>query len=308
MGGHLVHAMESAGYSREEFVGVTASDGQTVKGCERLETLDIADRAATFAMVKQVKPRAIIHLAAIAEPAQARRNHAQAWAVNFNGVMNLADALLEHSPKARFIFSGSSEAYGASFNAYDGPIPETAALRPMSTYAATKAAADILLGQMAYEGLLAIRFRAFNHTGPGQTESYVVSAFARQIARIEAGLQEPIISVGNLEAERDFLDVRDVVRAYVRAIDAEFDGPGNHVFNLASGKTRSIRSILDGLITLSGIDVDIRQDPDRMRASDVARTLGDTVRAEKLLPQNERIKFQQTLADVLANWRLHFEN
>src|SRR5690606_29460477 len=104
--------------------------------------------------------------------------------------------------------------YGASFVGAQNPLPETAALQPMNVYAATKAAADIMIGQMAYGGLDAVRLRPFNHTGPGQSDTYVVPAFARQVARIAAGRAEPRVLVGNLDVERDFLDVRDVVRAY----------------------------------------------------------------------------------------------
>ena len=149
---------------------------------------------------------------------------------------------MEVAPQARFVFVSSSEVYGSSFNeAPSVPLFETAALKPMSVYGATKAAADIMIGQMAHEGLKCVRFRPFNHTGPGQTEAYVVPAFARQLAEIAAGLKPPVISVGNLHAWRDFLDVRDVVRAYADATIAETPEAYGKAFNLASGRPRQIR-------------------------------------------------------------------
>ena len=303
VGHHLLQALQANGYQQEKIVAVVSKERDVVASCTNLRVLDITDRAATHKLIADIRPRGIVHLAAIAEPAQARRDHAQAWRVNFHGTMNIADAVLEHVPDARLIFAGTSEAYGDSFNLISGAITESAALRPMSTYAATKAAADMMLGQMAYDGLVSVRFRAFNHTGCGQGSAYVVSSFAHQLARISVGQQEPVISVGNLEARRDFLDVRDVVDAYVRAVDVDLGGPGDHVFNLASGKARSIQSILDDLIVLAGMDVDVRQDPDRMRATDVAQTIGDSARARTVLGFATKISFEQTLSDVLTGWQ-----
>ena len=263
---------------------------------------DILNRAAMRDVVAELQPRAIIHLAAIAEPAKARADHDGAWAVNFESVRHLAETILEVSAKTRLIFAGSAEAYGASFNDTDSPIDEVAPLRPATTYGATKAAADMLLGQMAQDGLRAVRFRAFNHTGPGQAPAYVVSAFAEQIARIEAGLQPPVVRVGNLEAKRDFLDVRDVAVAYARAVDpiAAIDGC---VFNLASGEVRSIHSILDTLINMSDSEIRVETDPDKLRPSEVPYAAGSNVRLREALGWTPVYSFERTLADILAYWR-----
>tara|TARA_R110000787_G_scaffold110809_10_gene219592 strand:- start:37310 stop:38284 length:975 start_codon:yes stop_codon:yes gene_type:complete len=266
---------------------------------------DILNRAAMRDVVAELQPCAIIHLAAIAEPAKARADHDGAWAVNFDSVRHLAETILEVSAKTRLIFAGSAEAYGASFNDTDGPIDEVTPLRPATTYGATKAAADMLLGQMAQDGLRAVRFRAFNHTGPGQAPAYVVPAFAEQIARIEAGLQPPVVRVGNLEAKRDFLDVRDVAVAYAGAADPDADIDGS-VFNLASGEARSIRSILDALVGMSDRPIDVETDPNKLRPSDVPYAAGSNVRIRKHLGWAPEHDFEETLRDTLNFWREQF--
>ncbi|MFH1518697.1 MAG: GDP-mannose 4,6-dehydratase [Pseudomonadota bacterium] len=266
---------------------------------------DILDRAGMRDIVADLQPCAIIHLAAIAEPAKARADHDGAWAVNFDSVRHLAETILDVSAETRLIFSGSAEAYGASFNDADGPVDESRPLRPATTYGATKAAADMLLGQMAHDGLKVVRFRAFNHTGPGQAPAYVVPAFAEQIARIEAGLQPPVVRVGNLEARRDFLDVRDVAGAYARAADpaAEIDGS---VFNLASGDARTIRSILDALVGMSDRPISVVTDPSKLRPSDVPYAAGSNLRICKDLGWAPVHRFEDTLRDTLSFWRAHF--
>ena len=156
----------------------------------------------------------MVHLAAIPTIAGAVADPAAAWRVNVMGTLDLARAIHQYAPECTLIFAGSAEAYGAT--ARQGvPLKETDPLQPLNEYAATKAAADLALGALAANGLRVIRFRPFNHTGPGQTDEFVVPAFASQIARIEKGAQPPVMMVGNLDAQRDFLDVRDVVDAYV---------------------------------------------------------------------------------------------
>ncbi len=228
----------------------------------------------------------------------------RAWDVNFRGTMNLAYATLEHSPEARFIFVGSSESYGASFNdAAGAPVSEDRPLKPMTVYGATKAAADILVGQLAYEGLRAISFRPFNHTGPGQTDSYVAAAFAKQLAEISSGAKPPRIEVGNLSAFRDFLDVRDVVRAYADSALMELPSDAfGKAFNLSSGRPMQIRSILDTLIELSGLTVEVEIDPQRLRGTEVPVASGHSEAALRTFGWKPAIELRQTLHDVLEDW------
>lgn len=268
-------------------------------------TIDITDRYQVVDLVKESRPSAIIHLAAIAAPTEARRLPQRAWDVNFQGTMNLAYATLEHSPEARFIFVGSSEAYGASFNdAAGAPLQEDRPLKPMTVYGATKAAADVLVGQLAYQGLKAICFRPFNHTGPGQTDTYVAAAFARQLAEISSGSRPPRMEVGNLSAFRDFLDVRDIVRAYADSALMEVppDALGK-AFNLSSGRPMQIRSLLDTLIDLSGLKVDVELDPQRLRGPEVTVASGDNEAALKTFGWKPEIEMRQTLGDVLEDWK-----
>lgn len=160
-----------------------------------------------------------------------------------------------------------------------------------------------MIGQMARDGLKAIRVRPFNHTGPGQTERFAIPAFAAQIARIEAGVQEPVIRVGNLDARRDFLDVRDVVDAYLRlALSPDPFEPGL-VLNLASGTARRIGDVLDELLSLARVSIRLETDPSRLRANDTPFAIGDASRIRELIGWKNRTPWSATLADVLAFWR-----
>ena len=300
-----INALLQDGCHPDQIFGLSRHNEQAAAHGVNSVKGDILDRAGMRDIISELQPCAIIHLAAIAEPAKARADHDGAWAVNFDSVRHLAETILDVSPKTRLIFSGSAEAYGASFNDSSGPIDEFVPLRPATTYGATKAAADMLLGQMAQDGLRAVRFRAFNHTGPGQAPAYVVPAFAEQIARIEAGLQPPVVNVGNLEAKRDFLDVRDVAAAYALAADPAADIDGS-VFNLASGEARSIQSILDALIGMSNQQIDVETDPNRLRPSDVPYAAGSNVRIRKEIGWAPAHDFEETLRDTLTFWREQF--
>lgn len=266
---------------------------------------DIRDRDAVMDAVAAARPDAVVHLAAIAAPAQARHAPHEAWQVNVMGTLNVAQALLEQAPDALLVHAGSAEVYGDSFMGAAGPLDEDAALRPRTVYGATKAAADIMVGQMARDGLRSVRFRAFNHTGPGQTPDYVASAFARQIALIERGLSPPVIKVGNLEVERDFLDVRDVVDAYVSAVARRGELEPGCALNLASGRAIAVRALLETLLGLSDAPVEVVVDPARLRRDEVPMVAGDARRAAQLLCWRPEIPLEKTLADVLEHWRQH---
>ncbi|WP_336739492.1 NAD-dependent epimerase/dehydratase family protein [Aureimonas altamirensis] len=263
----------------------------------------LEDAAAIRSILATQKPDAIVHLAAVAAPADARKAPVAAFDTNVIGTLNLASAILDIRPQARLIFAGSSEAYGRSFNTIAAPLDETAPLEPQTLYGVTKASADMLLGQMAADGLQVVRFRPFNHTGPGQSESYVVPAFARQIALIEAGRQEPVIEVGDLEAERDFSDVRDIVRAYARAAMMNDPLPAGVAVNLASGMPRPISDVLARLLKMSREPIEVRTDPMKLGPVGTRRAVGNVTRASDLLDWRVEIPFEKTLQDVLEAWR-----
>jgi GDP-4-dehydro-6-deoxy-D-mannose reductase len=253
-------------------------------------------------MVRKARPDACVHLAGVTTVADARQDPDRAWHVNLHGTLNLARAILSHAPGCRLIFASSAEIYGRSFEA-GRPLDETALLGPMNSYAATKAAADLALGAMASEGLRVVRMRLFNHTGPGQSDDFVLPAFARQIALIEQGRLSPPMRVGGLDSMRDFLDVRDVCAAYVACLRRGGELPPAAVINIASGVPRRIGDILRDLLELAGLRTEIATDAARLRGAEIRSASGDGSRARRLLGWAPEIPWQQTLADVLADWR-----
>jgi len=263
---------------------------------------DVTDARAVADGVAEARPDAVVHLAAVAAPGDARRDPDRAWQVNLHGTLNLARAVLSAAPDCVLLFASSADAYGASFRA-GRPLDEAAPLAPLNTYGATKAAADLALGAMAAEGLRCVRVRPFNHTGPGQSDGFVVPAFARQVVRVAAGLQKPVLEVGALDPERDFLDVRDVCAAYVAALAEAETLPAGAILNVASGTARRIGDVLRDLLQAAGVEAEIRTDAARLRPSDIPVAAGDAGLARRLLGWEPRIPWQQTLADVLEDWR-----
>ncbi|HEY7577714.1 MAG TPA: GDP-mannose 4,6-dehydratase [Acetobacteraceae bacterium] len=265
-------------------------------------SFDVRDRELVAATVRHIAPDVCIHLAAVSTVRGAEQDEDQAWRINLHGTLDMARAIRRHAPECLMLFVSSADAYGDSFRA-GTPLTETAALAPMSTYAATKAAADLALGSMAEQGLRCVRLRPFNHTGPGQSEQFVVAAFARQVARIAAGLQPPVLEVGNIDARRDFLDVRDVCAAYLACVDKATTLPPGAILNLASGKARRVGDILSDLQALAGITAEVRVDPARKRKRDVPFACGDATLAREGLGWTPAITWERTLRDVFDDWR-----
>ncbi|WP_336492333.1 GDP-mannose 4,6-dehydratase [Methylobacterium nigriterrae] len=302
VGRHLLAALAERGEAGARvFAGRQTGAAGSIDQGEAI-ALDVTDAAQVRSAVKAVQPSVVVHLAAIAALQEARLDPERTFRVNLQGTMHLASAVLREAPGARFLFVGTSEVYGGTFKSHTGPLDEGALLDPTNPYAASKAAADLLIGQMARDGLNAVRLRPFNHTGPGQSEAFVVPAFAAQVARIEAGRQEPVLRVGNLDALRDFLDVRDVADAYLRAIFAPAIGGGT-ILNIASGVPRRIGEALDGLRALARVDIRVEPDPTRMRPNDTPLAIGDASRARASLGWTPRIAWETTLADTLDHWR-----
>jgi GDP-4-dehydro-6-deoxy-D-mannose reductase len=263
--------------------------------------LDITNRGEVEAAIEAVRPEVCIHLAAVAAVPAARAAPERAWAINLHGTLAIAELLRRQAPECLLLFASTADLYGASFRS-GMALDEAALPAPLNTYAATKAAADLALGAMAAEGLRMVRLRAFNHTGPGQSDSYVVPAFARQVARIAAGQQPPVLRVGALDPLRDFLDVRDVCAAYVMCIQrAEALQPGC-VLNLASGEPRRIGDILAELLRLGGVQAEVETGTALLRPADIPYAAGDAKAARQLLGWRPTIPWSQTLADVLADW------
>lgn len=267
-----------------------------------LFALDIKDAAAVNETVATFLPDVIVHLAGISDLAAAEANPVMAWAINVVGTLNFARAALEYAPRSAFLFAGSCQVYGASAGTGD-ILTEDHLLAPISEYGATKAAADLALGALAARGLRTIRFRPFNHIGTGQSDAFAIPSFAAQIARIERKLQPPVLKVGNLEAERDFLDVRDVASAYARAaVRAGTIAPGT-IFNLASGHPIRMRKILDTLIDLSGVEISVEVDQARWRPNELPLLVGNADRARTMLDWQPTCRIEDTLRAVLDDQR-----
>ena len=266
----------------------------------QLRECDLRDAAAVQGVLTEIRPNYIFHLAAQSFVPASWRAPSETLTTNLLGQTNIFEAVrvLELDPVIQI--AGSSEEYGLVLPD-EVPIKETNPLRPLSPYAVSKVAQDLLAYQYFRSyGLKTIRTRGFNHTGPRRGEVFVTSNFAKQIASIEAGLSEPVIRVGNLEAQRDFTDVRDMVRAYWLAVTKATPG---EVYNLASGRAVTIRELLDQLLALSDTEVEVQVDPDRLRPSDVEILLGDYSKFRSDTGWEPTIPLAQTLKDTLDYWR-----
>ena len=261
---------------------------------------DLRDASSIHGLLDQVRPDYIFHLAAQSFVPASWRAPAETLSTNITGQTNLFEAIRSLGLDPTVQIACSSEEYGL-VHPDETPIREDNPLRPLSPYAVSKVGQDFL-GYQYFQsfGLKAIRTRGFNHTGPRRGDVFVTSNFAKQVASIEAGLQEPVIRVGNLDAIRDFTDVRDMVRAYWLAVER---GRPGEVYNIATGQGIRVREVLDRLIALSGVDVKVEIDPARLRPSDVEILIGDSSKFRADTGWEPRIPFEQTLRDVLGYWR-----
>ena len=264
-------------------------------------TTDVTDAAALRDAVADAAPDAIYHLAAISNVGESWDAPAQTFAVNATGTLNLLEAARALPVAPTVLLVCSSEVYGR-VGVADLPLTEDAPLRPVSPYAASKVAAEFL-GLQAFlaHGLPVIRVRAFNHIGPGQAPSFVVSSLARQIA--QASLQGTgSIAVGNLTPELDFTDVRDVVRAYRLLVERGVPG---EVYNVCSGEAIAIQAVAERLLALAGGDHSLRLevDPERVRPVEMPVVRGDPSRLVAATGWQRGHRLDETLADVLASWR-----
>jgi GDP-4-dehydro-6-deoxy-D-mannose reductase len=301
VGPYLVEALRRLYDSKIEIIATAKEAGHHAL-LGPVMALDITDRAALDAAICGVNPTHVIHLAGIAAPIAANTGPEEAWRVHLHGTLDLARVILRRAPNCWLIHVGSGLVYGESAKA-GRALDEDTLLAPIDEYSATKAAADLALGALTQSGLKCIRLRPFNHTGRGQSEAFVVPAFALQIARIEARLAPPVISVGNLDAQRDFLDVRDVANAYALVMRNLERLESGTVFNVASGIPRRISDILAGLVARSRVEIAIEQDPLRQRLGDLPIIVGDAGRARDRLHWKPEHPFEDTLTAVLHDCR-----
>ncbi len=269
---------------------------------ERLQLVeaDLKDMVSLKKCLEEVKPDRIFHLAAQSFVPTSWKCPSETFAINAVGQIHLFEAVLSLGISPKIHIAGSSEEYGL-VNSDEIPMKETNPLRPLSPYAVSKVAQD-LLGWQYFKsyGLRVVRTRGFNHTGPRRGEVFICSNFAKQIVEIESKKRKPVLLVGNLEARRDFTDVRDIVRGYWLCSERGEDGD---VYNIGTGKTYSMKEILEMLLAISNIDVKIEVDPQRLRPSDVPVLLSDSSKFKKLTGWEPKIPLRQSLQDLLEYWR-----
>ena len=296
------YLVEEAGQTEVYGLRRWDSDRSSLAGLEPAPTLlegNLTDGASLVRVVRSARPEVVFHLAASSTVASSWATPEELMDVNVTGQVRLFEALRTADLAPVVVIASSGEIYGRSGG--DGPVAEDAPLEPLSPYAVSKAAQDLLAHQyqVAY-GLPVIRLRLFNHTGPGRPDRFAASSFAHQLAEIEAGLRPPRLDVGNLEAVRDFTDVRDVARAYWLA-------PARCrpelAYNVCSGRPVTIRQVLERLIELAEVPVEVRTDPSRLRPADVPVLYGNPERFEAATGWRAEIPLETTLRDLLDFWR-----
>ena len=267
----------------------------------KLIECDLRDLASVRGLLETAEPTHVVHLAAQSFVGASWQTPAETLSTNIISQVNLLEGIRRFTVAPRVLVVGSSEEYG--FVCPDElPIRETNPLRPLSPYAVSKVAQDMMGYQyfMSY-GLPIIRTRAFNHEGPRRGDVFVTSNFAKQVAEIEAGMREPVMSVGDLTPRRDFSDVRDVVRGYWLLLER---GEPGEVYNLCSGRSWAIQQVLEFLLEQSRVKrIAVETDPARLRPSDVMILEGDSSKIRKATGWEVEIPFERTLKDLLAYWR-----
>lgn len=301
VGGHLAeHLLAIGGWdvwglARQLSIALPALQGRIEFVRAELRSFDQVASA-----LERVRPEVIFHCAAQSNVPRSFDDPIDTLQSNIFAQLNLFQAVLRLHQNPLMLIITSNEIYG-NVRPEELPLDEATPLRPVNPYAVSKAAQDLLAYQYhVSHRLRTIRLRPFNHIGPRQSEQFVASAFGAQIARIEAGLQEPLLRVGNLTAERDFTDVRDVVRAYALAAR---HGQVGLAYNIGSGRCVSIRWLLDTLLAFCERDIAVEPDPSRARPADVPRVLSESSRFREHTGWEPQLPLEQTLYDILEYWR-----
>ena len=309
VGGYLMRAL-AARMPRANVVG-TGLGGvpvapTTPAALHRYVSLDLLDQAAVRELFATVRPDVVVHLAGQASVASAENGDGGSFALNVGGAVNVACAMTAYAPDATLLAASSAEVYGGSFLA--SPVGETSPLLPMNAYGRSK-----VLAEQVFDGALPastrlILARPFNHTGAGQREDFVLPSFAAQVARIESGLQAPRMAVGNLEVARDFLDVRDVVDAYVALLEAAPRLPRRFVVNIASGQARKLSDLVGTLRSLSKRPFESVVDPARLRRVDMPIAYGEPRLLGAVTGWAPKITIEETLEALLEAARAGLRN
>ncbi len=291
VGPHVRNALVEAGYE------VWGSDRRTADAA--LLACDLTDAPAVEALVSRLRPDAVVHLASVASVGRSFAAPQHTLKNNILAACNLFEAL-RALPRTRVLVVGSAEQYGR-VRPDELPLGEEQPFRPQSPYAVSKVAQEYLALQyhdaFALDVILA---RSFNHSGTGQSDDFVLAAVAKQVAAAESAAAEPVVRVGNLDVQRDFLDVRDVARAYVALLER---GESGQAYNVCRGRAEPLRELVAQLLALSRRPLRLETDPARLRPSDLPVLVGDNRRLRARTAWEPRIPMQTTLADVLSDWR-----
>jgi GDP-4-dehydro-6-deoxy-D-mannose reductase len=302
VGGHLVAYLQRE-HPEIEVHGAVLPQGGISWGSGagmRVVEADLNDPASARSLVEAVAPERILHLAGQSSPQHSFLDPGGTLRTNVLGIVHVLDAARRLGLRPDVLVVGSAEEYGNA-RPEELPLREDAPLRPSSPYAVSKVAQGalaLLYGPAG--GMRVVLTRTFHHTGPGRGEAFAESSFARQVAEIEAGLRPPLLRVGNLDAVRDFADVRDVVRAYWLLLEK---GEAGAVYNVCTGCGRTIRELLDALLAASPASVEVRVDPERLRPADVPVLVGDPTRLKAATGWQPQIPIEQSLCDLLNDWR-----
>lgn len=299
VGGYLINEMYHEGW---DVCATKLPHDNLTSTHAKVYDLNIMDKDAIVALLFEVRPDYIFHLAAQSSVGLAWKNPGLTVDVNIKGSINVMDSIRELYYKPRVLLIGSGEEYG-HIRPGETPITEDNLLRPGNIYAATKACQNMIANiySKAYDMEL-MMVRAFNHIGPGQAPMFVVSDFCKQVAEIEKGLREPVMMVGNLAAKRDFTDVRDVVKAYVKLVQAGVPG---ETYNVGSGNAQEIRQILDLIVSMSEVEIAVEIDPNKIRPVDVPIIEADITKIHQLTEWAPKIPLKQTIQETLDYWRAH---
>jgi GDP-4-dehydro-6-deoxy-D-mannose reductase len=263
----------------------------------RWQQVDLLDAGRVRTLVRELRPSHVYHCAGLPNVAESWSDTARPLAVNVRTTHYLLDALWRSGTRARVLITGSATVYASSSE----PRREDSPIGPASPYALSKLSQEQLgLRAVREDGVEVVVTRSFNHTGARQRPTFVAPAIAQQIAHIERRAHDPVIRVGNMDARRDFLDIRDVVRAYAALMRS---GESGTVYNVASGVARSVRSVLDGLVARARVPIRIDVDPARLRPNDTPLLVGDATRLQTATRWAPAISFEQMLDDLLTYWR-----
>jgi len=261
--------------------------------------VDLRDVPHLTRAIEAIKPDAVIHLAAQSFVPRSFADPRETYEINFLGTLKLLTALKGAGFAGRFLFVGSGDSYGL-VSEEKLPVTEDQPLRPRNPYSVSKVAAEALCYQWSQtEGLDAVMTRSFNHIGPGQSDRFAVSDFARQVVEIGKGRQEPVIRVGDIDVTRDFTDVRDVVRAYLLLLD---HGRTGETYNVCSGAEHSLRALLTRLLELAGVEARIEQDPSRLRRAEQRRMCGSNRKLRLDTSWSPESSMDASLAEIINDW------